>query len=1045
MSAMNKQKKIIVAAGAAVLAVVLILVIVLAVSCNSHSDTKYTITFDSNGGTEVASVTANAGDPVAEPEAPSKEFFRFLGWFRKGETVRYSFGVMPEQNLTLVAKWQAEESYRITFVSNGGSSTEALIAVAGEKIEKPADPTRDGHVFVGWFADEACKTPFSFTTMPSADTELYAKWSEAEGYYYVSLYVNGVNKGIYPVAAGLPMSFPEDVYEAGTVSEGWFYDENLTFSFSSETPITENLDLYSNCYTSGLNIVGGSVIGITGKPETVVIPNVYNKTAITSIGNSAFYGLSSVKTVLFPTGIRTIGDYAFCNCDYLVNAVYPSSLDSVGQYAFYGCSRLRYVGELQNVEEIPDGLFDGCKELRGIRIGSNVTRIGDYAFADCNVITEVELPEILRQIGDRAFANSGVTRVTLPRSLSVLGDGAFNGCTLVEIAVAEGNTSFTVADGALFASTKSGTELIRCFGSSAEVYEIPDSVFAVKADAFAGNGSIKKLTVASGVTLEQGALRGLSALEELTVPSLDGGFLARLFGANKATDNGTESVFVPVTLKKLTVTDGISEIPDYAFYGCRGLEEVTGLETVSDIGEYAFAYTGFRSFTLPKTMTELPGSAFAGCGNLISYDVEGENPSYTADYDCLYSTDGSVLRLVPAGLTEITFPERAFKIASGAFNGSAIVDLTLPANSTLERGALSDMIGLYTLTIPYIGSSADATDSENFLLYAFGGSKTGSGSKLSVTGDAPNTLRTVELCGNYTEIPDYAFYGLYNVTRIIYPSTVTAVGKYSFGECGLVKLSLEGLTKIGEGAFFACTDVSEIVVPGTVEELGKGAFSYCINLTKITLEEGVREIPDELCYPYIYGSGSSYRFYSYLTEINLPASVESIGRSAFAFAGIYGEMVQYEFTDVDLNVCELNFTDLENSKLKSVGEGAFAQSVLVDVMLPASVESIGNNAFASCPKLQSVVIGGAANGSRLTSIGEGAFGDCEVLKSFTLYRSVTESAACPVLAKSGTAQDPFYGSDNCIFYVPADSVEFYCAADGWSRYASSVQAVADEK
>lgn len=1059
---MNKQKKIIIAVSAAVLAVVLILVIVLAVSCNNNSDTKYTILFDSRGGTEVSAITAKAGEPITEPAAPTKEFFQFLGWFQEGDTARYTFDTMPAQDLTLIARWQAEESYRITFVSNGGSQTEELIAVAGEQIEKPEDPKRDGYVFVGWFTDEALKTPFSFTAMPAADTTLYAKWSEAEGYYYVSLYVNGVNKGIYPVAAGQPVSIPEDIYDEGTVSEGWFLDEILSMSFDSATVITENLDLYSNCYTPGLRISGGVVTGITGSPKTLVIPSAYNKRTITSIGSSAFYGLSSITEVQFPAGIRTIGEYAFYNCDYLVSAVYPDTLDSIGQYAFYGCQRLRYVGGLQSVEEVPDGLFDGCKELSGVQLGANILRIGDFAFAGCNLLTEITLPVILREIGSYAFSNTGITQVALPGELSSLGTGAFNGCNIADVSVEAGNTVFFVNDGALLARKGNGLELIRYFGTTAEEYTLPgmiidvaDAGVTVKKDAFAGNSSIKKLTVKSGVTLEQGALRGLSALTELSVPTLgdgaDNSFLAWLFGANKATDNGTESVCVPATLKKLTVTGGITDVPDYAFYGCRGLEEVTGMENVESIGAYAFAYTGFQSFTLPAAMTELPSTAFAGCEHLTAYDTEGGHASYTSAYGCLYSADGSVLKLVPAGMMEITFPETAFTVAKGAFEGSAITELTLPANSTLEKGALSGMIGLYTLRIPYIGRSAEATESENFLLYAFGGSKTPSGQPnrippMDISGSAPNTLRNVELYGNHTEIPAYGFYGLYNVSRITWPSTVTAVGSYAFGECGLIKLPLEGLKKIADHAFFACTDVPEIVVPSTVEELGEGAFYYCINLTRITFEEGVREIPNELCYPYIQREkDGSYHFYSNLTEINIPASVESIGARAFAFAGIYGELQQYEFEDIDLNVCELNFTDIGNSRLKSIGEGAFAQSVLVDVVLPASLESIGTEAFAYCPKLQSVVVGNATSGSSLTSIGTDAFQSCELLKSFTLYRSAATAQECPALERNTSGRDPFFGSDNCIFYVPAESVALYCAADGWSAYASRMQAVSADK
>lgn len=66
---------------------------------------QYTITFDSNGGSEVASITLDYGTPVAEPAAPARSGYTFAGWTLNG--VKYSFTTMPAENITLVAEWKA--------------------------------------------------------------------------------------------------------------------------------------------------------------------------------------------------------------------------------------------------------------------------------------------------------------------------------------------------------------------------------------------------------------------------------------------------------------------------------------------------------------------------------------------------------------------------------------------------------------------------------------------------------------------------------------------------------------------------------------------------------------------------------------------------------------------------------------------------------------------------------------------------------------------------------------------------------------------------
>ena len=137
----------------------------------------YTVTFNSNGGSLVTSITQNYGTTLTAPTAPTKEGHTFDGWYSNAElTVSYTFGVMPGQNITLYAKWIINQ-YILTFNSNGGSSITPITQNYGTSVSAPTPPTRSGYVFEGWFIDTELTIPYVFSTMPSQNITLYAKWT----------------------------------------------------------------------------------------------------------------------------------------------------------------------------------------------------------------------------------------------------------------------------------------------------------------------------------------------------------------------------------------------------------------------------------------------------------------------------------------------------------------------------------------------------------------------------------------------------------------------------------------------------------------------------------------------------------------------------------------------------------------------------------------------------------------------------------------------------------------------------------------------------
>ena len=127
----------------------------------------YTVTFQSEGGSEVAS-QIRANTPATRPADPTKEGHTFIGWYN-GES-EWNFETPVTEKLTLTAKWQINR-YTITFDTAGGSEVAPITQDYGTTITAPANPTKTGYTFAGW--DKTIPT-----TMPAGDMTITARWTE---------------------------------------------------------------------------------------------------------------------------------------------------------------------------------------------------------------------------------------------------------------------------------------------------------------------------------------------------------------------------------------------------------------------------------------------------------------------------------------------------------------------------------------------------------------------------------------------------------------------------------------------------------------------------------------------------------------------------------------------------------------------------------------------------------------------------------------------------------------------------------------------------
>ena len=127
---------------------------------------QYTITFDTNGGSEIAPITQDYGTEITAPDNPTRKGYTFKGWDKEiPET-------MPAENITVKAQWEINQ-YTITFDTNGGSEVAPITQDYGTKINAPANPTRKGYTFKGWDKEIP-------KTMPAENITITARWKDTE-------------------------------------------------------------------------------------------------------------------------------------------------------------------------------------------------------------------------------------------------------------------------------------------------------------------------------------------------------------------------------------------------------------------------------------------------------------------------------------------------------------------------------------------------------------------------------------------------------------------------------------------------------------------------------------------------------------------------------------------------------------------------------------------------------------------------------------------------------------------------------------------------
>ena len=203
---------------------------------------KYTITFDTNGGSEIAPITQDYGTEITAPNNPTRKGYTFMGWDKEiPET-------MPAENITVKAQWEINQ-YTITFDTNGGSEIAPITQDYGTEITAPADPTRKGYTFKGWNKEIP-------ETMPAENITVKAQWEINQ--YTITFDTNGGSE-IAPITQdyGTEITAPNNPTRKGYTFMGW--DKEIPETMPAEN-ITVKAQWEINQYTITFDTNGGSEI-----------------------------------------------------------------------------------------------------------------------------------------------------------------------------------------------------------------------------------------------------------------------------------------------------------------------------------------------------------------------------------------------------------------------------------------------------------------------------------------------------------------------------------------------------------------------------------------------------------------------------------------------------------------------------------------------------------------------------------------------------------------------------------------------------------------
>ena len=493
-----------------------------------------------------------------------------------------------------------------------------------------------------------------------------------------------------------------------------------------------------------------------------------------TLGENVSWSLDTGTGVLAVTGSGAMEDYS-------------SEESPLWNYRSY----IKSVTIADTVTTVGSCVFQGCSNLITVDLGSGITKLGGSAFDGCMALTSIVIPDSVTTIGGYAFRYcSSLTSVTTGSSITTIGGYAFFNCAAL-------------------------TEIV-----------IPDSVTSIGWWAFESCSNLVSVTMGSGITfIDHGAFSWCDKLNKVII-SDPAAWLKISFDGSPANPlTYAHALYVgDELLTDLVIPGTVTEINEYALYGCTSITSVYLPQSVTSIGQYAF--NGMSSL---KTVRYAGSQADWLKINIGSYNdslisLTPEFDQSLTDYcriTAAATEHGTVavnnaMAKVGDTVTITAIPAAGYAVESYLVDGVAIPDGGNTFTATRDHVVSATFTKIYNVAdegkaCGDCGANVKWALDTAGTLHVYG---TGAMYDYNGNNGGPfylyrNDIQSVQFSGNITTIGDYAFYECRNLTKIVIPDSITSIETCAFEYCS-------GLT--------------EIVIPASVTTINNWAFRWC-NLT----------------------------------------------------------------------------------------------------------------------------------------------------------------------------------------------------------------------